>query len=248
MTRLGVDEDEILGDRTKRRDRAYRPPAQLTHNWSGQATITRGKKANILNNVGDGLPGVCTICLTRRDASNVAPDSANVDSPLVALVSFGLERSQELQVRCDWLNGTMLTVPSFNVGLVCEYPENEWGPMPLVQHVSAMVMPIARPAASGGISQARLTERFTLAADARQLLRVPARATALRLFTNLPNYYGSFAVGFQWSSSPVGRASYSMLPAGPSEEMPLGGGTRAVTVSNDSPVEGDFAVQWTISL
>jgi hypothetical protein len=216
-------------------------------------TIRRGQELTVLESPRAGHSDTCTIALVRRDAPNEAtpqvdPESATIDAPLVAKISFGSGNMVQGDVFCDWINGLLLTVPAGYFRVSCQYPATPSFTVDMPMFVGALMTLGARPPAAGVVSQARYTQRFGLGPGETELLRIPPRAHAVRLFTNRPELYGSFAVGFVDAIN-IGRAaSWFVRPSSPTEEMPLGGANRAVSVSNGSALAGLFAVQWSISL
>lgn len=230
-----------------------REPRRLTtpeHNPGGQAIVARGQTKTILE-IDVERPALVTLGLTRLDQPLAPGDelNQNVDAPLVARVGWGAGRAAEPIVRCDWLNGLSLTVPVSAAGHVrvdCEYPAAA-GAINLPMMVGAVASYGPRPAGVGQVSQARLTETFSLLAAGSQLFACPPRATAFRLLTNRPASYGAFSVAALTAINSARATQFAFLPVGP-EENPLGAGTRAVLVTNNAALATLFALQWTIAL
>lgn len=225
--------------------------------------ISRGKEVTIFESPRVGLPDTYTVALVRYDQPNATrgilgsdgaqipvpdPDSELLDAPLVAHVWFGTGRTTQTRVSCDWINGLLLTIPAGYFRISCEYPATPGFPVNMPMLVGAMATPGVKSPSMGQVSQARFTQRFTLEPDQTQLLRIPTRAHALRLFTDQPDLYGSYRVSFLDSSNVDRVPSWSIDPAGATEEMPLGGANRAVSIRNGAAVASRLAVQWSISL
>lgn len=222
------------------------------NNPGGVRLISAGpNEIEVLRDMIEG-DGTTSLCLTRRDAQDGAEDplAANVDAPLVARLTFGAGQASE-EVLFDWLNGTIVSFPAGGFSLYCRYPQNQ-GPLPqapLRMSVGAMVCTdVARSGGFGSMPMARYTQRIgDLNNGADVLAIVPARAHAVRLFTNRPQSYGSYLVGFVDAANKARTEQYSMLATGP-EEMPLSAGTRGIVIASTAGVTTRITLQWSIAL
>jgi hypothetical protein len=196
-------------------------------------------------NIGDML----TFCLTQRDApiSGGAGQDPNAATSRMSLVCNLQWRVGQTFETCDvdWLQGTLLTIPSGNVDVNCSYPkETKPGVTQPQQHVGVMAAPLIRPGGLGIMPLARLT---TLLPALPTGLVIPKRAQAVSLLLTDPTKYGTISLEWRYTRDVAAGADVISLatPASAAEQV-IPNGARSVYVG---PAAATLAVLvWSIAL
>lgn len=216
--------------------------------------LERGQRTLVLDLMAPSSADVLTLSLTRRDTPTEAQRAdafAVIDTQLVGRLTFGVGTFAE-EVEIDWINGTLVVVPTGNIRLECFYPA-EAGASPWNQEVGAHATLGMRGGGAGSLPLVRRTDRVGTVPGGTTGLRrlVPARSQAVRLLLSDPTLYGAIRLGFLATASllptAAPRLQYQLTPGG-GDAMPFSTAVRAIDITNISATAVDLTLLHDLAL
>jgi hypothetical protein len=239
------------------------PGAPLEGPHKGGFQVVRlGQTQTILEKLSlEDLSQAGTLCLVKRDTGNVAGEplstAPSFDAPCIAILEFGSGPCAEI-CQVDWLNGTLISLPTCNVNVKGFYPDSGIvlgiATAPVSQTLGAWIAPYPRGASAGQIPMARFSQRLVLPGMGAVVGVVPNRAQSVALLTDNPGARaaGAFTLLFRTTASAtpggVGVRVIAADRALDADEIPLPNGTRSVEVDSTVAVSANIILSYGIAL